>query len=127
VSQTSVFESLYQEELYQVPARVMVVISKAWEALTEEDRTLLTKILGSVKLSPATVQLVVRHEFSVEDLTAFAPTRVIAFGALLQSSSRTYENLSVNGTSIIIADSLDKLDDVKKKNLWLALKQMFGL
>ena len=55
--------NLYQEELYRIPGKVIVVISRPWEEITYEDRTLLSKILGSVKLSLASVQIKVSKNF----------------------------------------------------------------
>ena len=84
-------------------------------------------MLNAVKLNLASVQVIVRADFSVEELTAYAPTRILAFGSTLRSSSTLYESLSVGDTSVIISEPLDKLDDAKKKSLWGALKKMFNL
>ena len=121
-----VLRNLYQEELYRIPAKVIVVISKPWEEVTYEDRTLLSKILGSVKLSLASVQIKVSQEFSIKDFYPLVPTYIIAFGAMLKNSpNKKYEHLSVEDISIIMADELNQLDDLKKRSLWLALKQIF--
>lgn len=120
-------ESLYTEELYKTPSKVIVVFSKPWAEVTEEERTVLSKMLVAVKLSLASVQIVVKKEFALEDLSAFDPSKVLAFGASIKGSSKLYENFTVNGVSIISAEGLEKLDDAKKKSLWLALKQMFGI
>jgi len=120
-----VLRNLYQEELYRIPAKVIVVISKPWEEVTYEDRTLLSKILGSVKLSLASVQIKVSQEFSIKDFYPLVPTYIIAFGATLKNSSKRYQHLSIEDISIIMADELNQLDDLKKRSLWLALKQIF--
>lgn len=124
---TSVFENLYPEDLYVIPSRLMIVLATDWEALSEEDKTLLTKILGSVKQSLSSVQVLVRSEFSIEDLAPFSPERIIAFGASSKDVQRPYEHVRLNNTSLVTADPLNRLDDVKKKNLWAALRQMFGI
>ena len=127
MSQSSVIESLYQEELYQIPSRMLIILSRPWEEHTEEERTVLTKMLAAVKLSMASVQILIHNDFTLDTIAPLAPTKVLALGAPLRSSDKVYEHLSMNGVSIIVADAIHKLDDVKKKNLWIALKQMFGI
>jgi hypothetical protein len=127
VSQTSVIESLYHEDLYQIPSRVLIILSRSWEEHTEDERTVLSKMLAAVKLSLSSVQIITRKDFSVEDLAPLAPTKVLAFGAPLKSSDKVYEHLTIAGVSVIVADAINHLDDLKKKNLWMALKKMFGL
>jgi len=118
-------ENLYQEELYRIPGKVIVVISSPWDEITSDDRTLLSKILGSVKLSLAAVQIKVSPEFSINEFSALAPTCILAFGATLKNISKKYERISIEDISVILADELKELDDLKKRSLWLALKQIF--
>ena len=125
MTQPAILENLYQEELYRIPGKVIVVISRPWEEIPDEDRILLAKILGSVKLSLASVQIRVYQEFSIKDFYPLAPTNIIVFGAALKNFSTKYEPLSVDNISIIMADELNQLDDLKKRSLWLALKQIF--
>ncbi len=127
MSQSSVLENLYSEELYQVPAKVIVVIPKPWKEITDDERTVLSKMLVAVKLSTAAVHIVTRAQFSLEDFKAFPFQKVLAFGSTFSGSSKLYEHLTVNGTSVILADALAQLDDAKKKSLWQALRQMFGI
>jgi hypothetical protein len=122
----SILRNLYQEELYRLPGKVIVVISRPWEEITLDDRTLLSKILGSMKLTLASVQIKISQEFSIEDFYPLAPTYIIAFGATLKNSSnKKYEHLSIEDISVILADELNELDDLKKRSLWLSLKQIF--
>lgn len=127
MSQSSVLENLFTEELYKVPSKVVVVVPKPWKEITEDERAVLSKMLVAVKLSMAHVHVVTRTQFTLEDFQAFPPQRVLAFGSSFNASSKLYENLSINGTSVILADALGQLDDAKKKSLWQALRQMFGL
>lgn len=128
MSQTvSILESLYQEELYRIPSRVLVILSGSWEELREEDRTVLTKMLAAVKLSLGSVQIISKKEFTIDELASFAPSKILAFGARLQPASSFYENLVVDGVPVILAEDLRTLDDAKKKSLWGALKVMFGV
>jgi hypothetical protein len=123
----SPLENLYTEELYKTPFRVIVVISRPWAEVSEEDRAVLSKMLVAVKLSLASVQIINMKEFGLNDLGAFSPSKVLAFGASIRSDAKMYEHFTLDGVSVIMAESLEKLDDAKKKSLWLALKQMFGI
>src|SRR5688572_25064686 len=125
MAQPSILENLYQEELYRIPGKVIVVVSRPWEEIPDDDRILLSKILGSVKLSLASVQIKIYQEFSIKDFYAIAPTNIIVFGATLKNFPTKYEPISVDNISIIMADELYQLDDLKKRSLWLALKQIF--
>ena len=123
---TSPLEGLYQEELYKIDRKVMIIISKPWREITNDENELLEKILGSVKLNLASVQVLECKEFEVEDFKVYGPTScIISFGALLKGSFKKYEVISEHDSSIIIADKLDELDDQNKRRLWVALKQVF--
>lgn len=123
----SILESLYQEEIYRMPSRVLIILPGPWEELREEDRTVLTKMLAAVKLSLASVQIITKKEFTIGELESFAPSKVLAFGSRLQTASPLYEKLIVDGVPVILAEDLRVLDDAKKKSLWGALKVMFGV
>jgi hypothetical protein len=125
--QTTALENLYQEELYQIPSRVLVVLSKNWEDLSTDEIGVLTKILAAVKLRLDAVQIVTRQEFTMGDFSTFAPVKILAFGAPLKPQANLYEAISFGGTALVVADALHVLDDAKKKALWLALRQMFGI
>jgi hypothetical protein len=117
---------LYQEELYDIPAGIIVVVSKNWEKYSTEEKELLTKILGSVKIDPASVQILARPALSLQSLKSFNPSVVLIFGSEIEEI-KPYEAVQAQGFSVIKADDLAILDDTRKKNLWLALKQMFGI
>jgi hypothetical protein len=120
-------KNLYQEELYSIPPKVLVILSDPWEKLTEGEQTTLTKMITALRLNIASIQIITLQSFSPADLAAYAPVKVIALGASLHASSRLYEHFSQQGISFVVADALPRLDDLKKKNLWLALRQMFGI
>ena len=124
---TNVFESLYQEELYLLPSGTLVLLDRKWDDLPDEQKTLLMRILGSVKLTLASVQLFTTGNIDIQELAAFNPARVISFGPVITSVSGLYQCSEVGGVTVICADSLDRLDDPRKKSLWVALRQMFGL
>jgi dephospho-CoA kinase len=118
---------LYNEELYAIGPKVLVVLEKEWSATADEERSLLDKILHSVKRSRSSVRIISRPSFQLSDITAYQPSHVIAFGARLQGKSTTYEVIEDGGIALIQADDLVSLDDKKKKALWLGLQEMFGL
>ncbi len=117
---------IYSEDLYQLPGRVLVILPVAWAALPENDLALLHKILGSVRLSVDTVQVVHHTEPTQALFTAFKPSLIISFGSEFRPSLDPYQVHELNGMRIIQSDALNALDDVKKKNLWNALKQAFA-
>lgn len=123
----SVFESLYQEDIYLTRPRTLILIDKPWNDVSDDERTLLAKILGSVKLSLAAVQILHRESATLNDLSALSPERVISFGTRLSPVNKQYEYVPIDGFHVIASDSLSSLDDARKKSLWLALRQMFGL
>jgi hypothetical protein len=127
VNQSNALESLFQEELYILPSPPLIVLSKPWNELTTEELTTLSRMLNAVKLNLASVQIIVRKDFTLEEFSAYSPERILAFGSSLKGSSTLYENLSIGGISVIISESLSQLNDVKKKSLWMALKKMFNL
>src|SRR5215510_6578388 len=99
MSQTSALESLYSEELYQIPSKVVFVISQPWAELSEVDQTTLAKMVGALKLNMASIQILYRKTFSVESLQAFAPSKVIALGATLEAPAKSYEHFMLDGVS----------------------------
>ena len=124
---TTVSTATYQEELYQIPSRVLIVLSRNWNEISDEEKTTLSKILAAVKLNFAKVHIITRKAFTPDELSAYAPSKIISFGASLKTSSKLYENLPFGSGSIISAEDFPLLDDAKKKSLWLALRQMFGI
>jgi hypothetical protein len=123
----SLASHLYPEELYNITTPIVVIIPKAWHKFLEEEKALLAKILGSVKVNIDSVIIVVQQNVSLEPLLVFNPGKVLNFGVPFQGDTRFYENVVINGINLINADELSKLDDAKKKNLWIALKQMFSV
>ena len=124
---SSSLESLYQEELYSLPSPVLFILNQPWESISETDKTVLTKMIGALRLSLASVRIITRSEFTLADIAAYAPTKVIALGATFSASTELYKCISQEGVSVVAGEALPALDDVKKKNLWLALRQMFGV
>lgn len=117
---------IYSEELYNLPAKVIVLLPVPWETLSDDQVTLLRKILGSVKLSLEGVQLICRKQAELADLDIFNPAAIISFGVPLNPKSELYQATLVGQLQVIQSDDLSTLDDAKKKSLWNALKQAFN-
>ena len=122
---TSLLQNLYQEEIYKIDPKLLIVIDKKWSEVSTEETSLLEKILKALKLTLASVQILTRSEFLPEDFQAFAPDHIISFGTKLKNSEKMYEAIRMDGATIVVADSLDLLDEVKKRNLWITLRQVF--
>lgn len=123
----AIFENLYQEDLYSITTPLLIVVARNWESISGDEKTLLSKILGSVKVNPSSAQLLVRPSLSIRSLKALAPAKIIVFGSITEENITPYQHHNLDGFSVIKADDFPQLDDVKKKNLWLALRQMFGV
>jgi DNA polymerase III psi subunit len=121
----SFFESLYAEELYYPAPKTTVVIATAWNKVAEEERQLLSKILGSVKLSLESVRIVEQTQFNLSSWTE-KPKKLICFSPAPNALAK-HEVIEVEGTSLVLSNSLTELipDDATKRKLWLALKQLF--
>jgi len=119
------YEFLYQEDLYQITDSILILVDKPWEELREEDKTLLSKILGSVKLSMDKVHVMHRSATSLQELLPYQPSKLISFGVNLAEGTELYKCLSSQNISFICSEPLSSLNDVTKKSLWGALKQLF--
>lgn len=123
---SSAYAFLYQEDLYQASESTLILVNQPWETISDPDKTLLSKILGSVKVSVDQVTILQVDKTSLAALHQYNPLRVIAFGSAVSDSEALYHCQKYGNTTLITSDSLSALDDVKKKNLWAALKQMFA-
>jgi hypothetical protein len=124
---SSAVTHLFQEELYCVPANLTVIIPKEWHKILEEEKALLAKILGSVKLSMDSVLIVTQQNIDWDALAVLKPAKVLIFGSNMPGDIKPYESTKLNNITLIKADDLSMLDDNKKKSLWIALKQMFSV
>jgi hypothetical protein len=122
-----VLSALYQEEIYAVPNPVIVIVPRPWHEILPDERALLAKILSSVKISIDSIMIKTVTEVSFVSLSSLKPEKILVFGVPTKPEITFYECVPVEGMSVIAADDLRKLDDGKKKNLWIALKQMFRI
>lgn len=127
MSQTEALQELYQEEIYKLPGKTLVILPDSWDTLDDANVQLLSKILASVKLSLSHVQIIVTLKIEDVPFHTYKPSRILLFGVSSDSSIAKYQLTRFNEIPVISADALDTLDDAKKKNLWLALKTMFAV
>lgn len=120
-------EQIFTEALYLIKGKVIIVLPKPWQSHSAEEIALLTKILGSVKLSLEGVQIICKENVSLSELSIYQPPVVLLFGVSCNPPVKPYSSEVLNGVTVINAEALSGLDDVKKKSLWLTLKQGFKL
>jgi len=125
MSEPAFYESLFSEELYVLPPTVCIVLDKPWTSLSEEEKNLLQKILGSVKLSMASVRVISTARIEASMVSTFNAEKIITFGPVWDQNVLTYEAIKIDNIDVIVAHPLAQLDDVRKKSLWLALKKAF--
>ena len=115
-----------------ISSGVMVILD---EEATDNDLSLLSKILAAVKLDLENVALVRVDENideNLEAITKFDSLKIISFGAgtvknqLLDIHSK-YAPTTIGGHTVIISDKLSELDQNQelKKRLWNTLKEIF--
>lgn len=125
MSESILFETTFDEELYNIPPPTTIVIDVKWSELPENEILLLSKILGSVKLSLASVRIVESREL---DLSSWIekPAKLIGFGTRITGVGY-YDVIETPNTHLLLADRLSILneDDDLKKSLWICLKQLF--
>ncbi|MGC3945076.1 MAG: hypothetical protein QM762_11275 [Chryseolinea sp.] len=117
----------YPEGLYQLHEPVLVLLPCSWEKVSESEQQLLAKILSSVKLSLAAVQIISASKYSVEDATVLRARTILSFGVPFDGLTQPYEATTIEDVTVVYADPVGSLDDVRKKNLWGALRQAFKL
>lgn len=120
-------EQIYIEDLYRLPGKTLVLLPLPWQSMPPSEIVLLSKILGSVKLSLDAVQVLSLSEADVESLKMYNPSYVLSFGSKLRPETNPFTTETVNGICIVQSEMLTDLDDVKKKSLWIALKEAFKL
>jgi hypothetical protein len=124
---------LFQEEIYQLPPPVVVVINVPWREIAEPERHLLAKILNAieypanVKLSLAAVKIITQPLLNLTTLP-FEPQQVIAF-TQVPSGIPINEVVKTPTYQLVVGLPLAELitQDEAKKRLWQALRAQFGM
>jgi len=118
---------LFQEEVYTIPSKPVVLLQQSWDTLADEEKQLLSKILAALKTSLDGVVVKTQPSFDLSQWKQ-KPERLIYFGEVPKGIPY-YEVVQSDGVSIVAAVSLKNLvpDDAARKQLWGALKQLFSL
>lgn len=122
-----IFGTTYQEEIFQIRQKPIVVINEAWDQLGEKERELLAKIITALKISIDSVTIVSQPMLDVPSFTG-KTQKLIYFGNL-PSGVAPFDNLESNGISFICSPSLTQLIDNEpaRKQLWLGLRKLFSV
>lgn len=120
-------EELYQEEIYAMPAKTMVLLSRSWHETDNKAKSLLENICNAVKLTLSSVQIISTHSLNSQMIEALNPERIIIFDPKVDSSIPLYEITTFHGVPAITSDTLEDLekDGAKKKLLWKTLQEFF--
>lgn len=123
-------ENLYSEEVYNIPRHsAVVVLSEPWEKLGEAETILLSKILTAIKLSMASVKIVMLPVLDLENeshVSMCTSDVLLLFGTSVKQSVEPYKKVIIKNFRIIQSEPLHLLDEKKKRDLWLALKDLFA-
>lgn len=122
---SNAYDFLYSEDLYSIKDPILIILDKPWESIPEDEKALLSKILGSIRLTLDHVTILHESAMGIEMLKIYQPCRVISFGVKLSEAHPPYQYHLSPEVSFIQADSLGTLTDITKKNLWVALKAGF--
>ncbi len=123
----SVNEYIFTEDIYQLPPKPVVIIDKPWMEISQEEITLLSKILGAINHSLDSVTIVSQSSLDLSNLS-YTPKAAICFSSAPKGLS-LYDPLEAEQVSIVISEPLSSLisSDSSKKQLWQALKKQFKL
>lgn len=124
--QREAIEQTFTEDLYKIPGRVIILLPQIWSALSPNEIELLSKILGAVKLKMAQVQILVKGKADLAELQVFNPPVVLSFGSKIAQVNTPYHVSSWSGIKMLQADTLGAFDEAKKKQLWIALRELFN-
>ncbi len=114
-------ESIFLDSIYKIEEPLSIILHKPWNTISEDEKTLLAKILSSIKQSLQSVTIIHSEIFYADELVN---STVILFGSKASPAITPYTLTKLGSNQFIQADGLGELDDVKKKTLWAALKQL---
>jgi hypothetical protein len=122
--QAQALHSIYGEEIYDIPDKVVIALPVAWNEAAAEDRAQLSRILSFAKLSLDKVRIVSTNTLS--DVSRCAV--VIAFG-ITAKGLEPYTVYDTPGRTTLLSEPLKKLsaEPRAKQQLAACLKQVFKL
>lgn len=117
----------------KIPSKTTLVLA---DSLSDTGQELLVKIMGSVGASLSDMEVIEEKKFPEYDLSALEQVkRIIIFGHFAEAilaveKPEKYRAATADGKKILVADTLTVIGQNQaneKRNLWNALKEMFGL
>jgi len=120
-----IFESVFQEEVYSIKPKLVIVIENSWHLLSEQEKELLKKIIGALKISLESIQIVSQSDFKISSFEN-RTEKLLYFGANAGEFAN-YQQHTFSGISFICAEALSNLllNEAARKQLWTGLKNMF--
>jgi DNA polymerase III psi subunit len=120
-----IFGTMYQEEIYQIRQKPVVVINEDWEKLGDNERDLLSKIISALKISVDAITIITQPTLRITSFHG-KTSKLIYFGELPAGVSY-YEILESDGLEFICSQSLSQLIDNEpaRKQLWQGLRKLF--
>ncbi len=122
-----VFGTIFQEDIFQIKPKPIVVINEEWGKLGDKERELLSKIIAALKISLDGIIVLSRPQL---DIPAYVgqTNQLIYFGELPAGVSQ-YEVLQSGDLSFICSASLSQLLDNEpaRKQLWQGLRKLFAV
>jgi hypothetical protein len=124
-------DSLFTEELYLLPSRVWIVITKPWNDLTPNEKEQLTKIADALrsrinrKLNLEAFTVIHMPSLDLSQLRD-KPQHLVYFGPIV-SGLQQYELIEAGGVRMVLAEGLSELtaNESSRSKLWTALKKLF--
>lgn len=122
-----VFRTTFQEEIFQIKQKPIVVINETWEQLGNKERELLTKIISALKISFDAITVVSQPSLQITSYHN-KTNKLIYFGELTAGVLH-YEMLESGNLSFICSESLTQLTDNEpaRKQLWQGLRRLFSI
>ena len=122
-----VFRTTFQEEIFQIKQKPIVVINETWEELGDKERELLTKIISALKISIDAITVVSQPTLQITSY--YNKTNKLIYFGELPSGVLHYEMLESGDVSFICSESLTQLIDNEpaRKQLWQGLRRLFSL
>jgi len=120
-------EATYQEDIFQIKPKPIVVINERWEDLGEKERELLTKIIAALRMSPDAITIV--NQPTLKVLSFLGKTKRLIYFGELPAGVAQYEVLESGDISFVCSENLSQLIDNEeaRKQLWQSLKKLFSL
>jgi len=120
-------EATYQEDIFQIKPKPIVVINERWEDLGEKERELLTKIIAALRMSPDAITIV--NQPTLKVLSFLGKTKRLIYFGEVPAGVAQYEVLESGDISFVCSENLSQLIDNEeaRKQLWQSLKKLFSL